>query len=688
MITERESPQSKLSRLQFDRGSVESIGVGDSGNSEPVESPVDCRMSYISQSAASLMKRESHLSASCASFDEDSDSSSMAIDVHTYNSDRNSSSPSSKNRNVPIGWATNDLMHSPIPNGLDLAGHLKRKEVFNARKQREFIPDNKKDDTYWDRRRRNNEAAKRSREKRRLNDMVLETRVLELTKENTILKTQLMAIRDQFGIIGENLVGPDGMVNAIQQQSDPAISHHHQVALNLSKRAKLLTPILGPGGVVHTPQTAAVSMMAAAAVAASNPAPPVAAHSSANNGKLLLAEHVGRDIENHLGRGIIRNANSDVHNSAYSEYWNLSDSKYHSNKSGNIIIPTSAFSHHLQQPHSPQLRHTTSPHQTHHQFVVPNGANIDNNASSHQEALINERRSPHEDSGYAISRYSDRYSPTYANTVPHQVQMEFVRSNDSSIVAQQINNRHGYAHNGHAYRQHSQILQNNHRLSNELRNINRNGDKNNNNSHLYDDCCSNCSSSVVVDVENYTPSSGAVTPVNTDGNLNGETQLHLPHKLRHKPRLSETSAPALSPPDQRSPPLNPHQRDKRASSASSNSSDSPDSHLASTRGAEGDDSDDTAADIRTNRRKRKASVFVGETSIGNQLETENTELKMEMQRLAIEVAGLKDILFCKAKVESGNAKDAKANGSNKSDASSRDSGFVTETDKDDEMSCS
>lgn len=33
--------------------------------------------------------------------------------------------------------------------------------LFTSRKQREFIPDSKKDDCYWDRRRRNNEAAKR-----------------------------------------------------------------------------------------------------------------------------------------------------------------------------------------------------------------------------------------------------------------------------------------------------------------------------------------------------------------------------------------------------------------------------------------------------------------------------------------------------------------------------------------------
>lgn len=87
--------------------------------------------------------------------------------------------------------------------------HMKRKDLLSQRKQREFIPDNKKDDSYWDRRRRNNEAAKRSREKRRYNDMVLETRVIELSKENHVLKAQLDAIKAKYNISGENLVSVD-----------------------------------------------------------------------------------------------------------------------------------------------------------------------------------------------------------------------------------------------------------------------------------------------------------------------------------------------------------------------------------------------------------------------------------------------------------------------------------------------
>lgn len=50
---------------------------------------------------------------------------------------------------------------------------LARKDVIPARKRRDFIPNEMKDDQYWERRRKNNLAAKRSREKRRLNDIVL-----------------------------------------------------------------------------------------------------------------------------------------------------------------------------------------------------------------------------------------------------------------------------------------------------------------------------------------------------------------------------------------------------------------------------------------------------------------------------------------------------------------------------------
>lgn len=81
-----------------------------------------------------------------------------------------------------------------------------------TRKQREFIPDSRKDDTYWDRRRKNNEAAKRSREKRRISDLMLETRVLELTRENALLLAELYAIKEAFRLPqSQHFINPDSI---------------------------------------------------------------------------------------------------------------------------------------------------------------------------------------------------------------------------------------------------------------------------------------------------------------------------------------------------------------------------------------------------------------------------------------------------------------------------------------------
>lgn len=71
----------------------------------------------------------------------------------------------------------------------------------NYRRKREFIPDEKKDNLYWERRRKNNEAAKRSREKRRLNDMVLENKLMALGEENASLKAELLSLKLRFGLV-------------------------------------------------------------------------------------------------------------------------------------------------------------------------------------------------------------------------------------------------------------------------------------------------------------------------------------------------------------------------------------------------------------------------------------------------------------------------------------------------------
>lgn len=148
---------------------------------------------------------------------------------------------------------TNTSSNADYQQGYPITTHtgIKPKEMLPQRKQREFTPDAKKDDSYWDRRRRNNEAAKRSREKRRFNDMVLEQRVVELTKENAILKAQLETIKEEFGICGENIVCVEKVLASL-----PA----NDQVLALTKRQKIshpaqfyTTPGSIPTSVIHQP---------------------------------------------------------------------------------------------------------------------------------------------------------------------------------------------------------------------------------------------------------------------------------------------------------------------------------------------------------------------------------------------------------------------------------------------------
>lgn len=79
-----------------------------------------------------------------------------------------------------------------------------------SRKQREFIPENKKDDGYWEKRRKNNEAARRSREKRRVHDMALENRIMDLTRENCRIRNELNLVKKKFGLsLDETFTGEE-----------------------------------------------------------------------------------------------------------------------------------------------------------------------------------------------------------------------------------------------------------------------------------------------------------------------------------------------------------------------------------------------------------------------------------------------------------------------------------------------
>ncbi|KAG7488008.1 hypothetical protein MATL_G00029820 [Megalops atlanticus] len=70
----------------------------------------------------------------------------------------------------------------------------------STRRKREMIPLDKKDASYWDKRRKNNEAARRSREKRRLNDFMLEGQLLALSEENALLRAEVLTLQYHIGL--------------------------------------------------------------------------------------------------------------------------------------------------------------------------------------------------------------------------------------------------------------------------------------------------------------------------------------------------------------------------------------------------------------------------------------------------------------------------------------------------------
>uniref|UniRef100_A0AAQ4PBC5 Si:dkey-172o19.2 n=1 Tax=Gasterosteus aculeatus aculeatus TaxID=481459 RepID=A0AAQ4PBC5_GASAC len=61
-----------------------------------------------------------------------------------------------------------------------------------VRRKREMVPTDKKDSAYWDKRLKNNEAAKRSRERRRLSERLLEGQLLALSEENAQLRARVL----------------------------------------------------------------------------------------------------------------------------------------------------------------------------------------------------------------------------------------------------------------------------------------------------------------------------------------------------------------------------------------------------------------------------------------------------------------------------------------------------------------
>lgn len=113
------------------------------------------------------------------------------------------------------------------PRGLKDQESSETDSSITLRRKRECIPAEKKDQGYWDKRKKNNEAARLSREKRRINDKVVESKVLALLEDNARLKAELLALKFKFGLIKDPTDLPAQICSfGPHNQTSPAIPYN------------------------------------------------------------------------------------------------------------------------------------------------------------------------------------------------------------------------------------------------------------------------------------------------------------------------------------------------------------------------------------------------------------------------------------------------------------------------------
>ena len=77
-----------------------------------------------------------------------------------------------------------------------LAQALSRVVPRRPRGEKKPIPDEQKDERYFERRKRNNLAAKKSRDQRKMREDAISLRASFLEKENALMRTQVSALRE------------------------------------------------------------------------------------------------------------------------------------------------------------------------------------------------------------------------------------------------------------------------------------------------------------------------------------------------------------------------------------------------------------------------------------------------------------------------------------------------------------
>ncbi|XP_025063573.1 D site-binding protein isoform X2 [Alligator sinensis] len=208
LLWERALPYSEVEYVDLDEFLLEN-GLPPSPSSPPGTSP--SRIQASAPGSAGALSRPASCTSTTSACSSPSDGSTGSGCPKT-----GPVTPVSRSTPSPVDPDSVEVLMNFDPDPADLAlssvpGH----ETFDPRKHRFSeeelkpqpimkkarkiqVPEEQKDEKYWSRRYKNNEAAKRSRDARRLKENQITVRAAFLEKENAVLRQEVAAIRQEL----------------------------------------------------------------------------------------------------------------------------------------------------------------------------------------------------------------------------------------------------------------------------------------------------------------------------------------------------------------------------------------------------------------------------------------------------------------------------------------------------------
>lgn len=104
---------------------------------------------------------------------------------------------SSHQRNGSQNGSNESISSTPMSTNQSESDNLSPQLTASGRRRPRSLPDEQKDDAYWERRRKNNEAAKRSRDARRAKEDEIAIRAALLEQENLKLRVEVAALKTE-----------------------------------------------------------------------------------------------------------------------------------------------------------------------------------------------------------------------------------------------------------------------------------------------------------------------------------------------------------------------------------------------------------------------------------------------------------------------------------------------------------